>query len=109
MMNVLDLNDKGHEVGVVFESEGCKLVLHYDENKNEKFEKLKELKLIASICKVCAQGMGALESAEHRLFLGERRSRGYQISLDESRHVLRVLSPLSEDRGRAGCGIGEEP
>jgi hypothetical protein len=64
MMNVLDLNNKGNEVGVVFESEGCKLVLHYDENKNDKFEKLKELKLIASVCKACAQGMGALESAE---------------------------------------------
>ena len=64
MMNVLDLNEKGHKVGVVFESEGCKLVLHYDENKNDKFEKLKELNLIASVCKACAKGMGAFESAE---------------------------------------------
>jgi hypothetical protein len=66
MMNVLDFKDKGYEVGVVFESEGCKLVSDYEENKNAKFEKMKELNLIASVCKVCAKSMGALESAERQ-------------------------------------------
>lgn len=66
MMNVLDFSEKGYEVGAVFESEGCKLVSDYEENKNDKFEKMKELNLIASVCKVCAKSLGALESAERQ-------------------------------------------
>ena len=66
MMNVLDFHTKGYEIGVVFESEGCKLIPMYEENKNEKFEKMKEFKLIASVCTVCAQASGALESAERQ-------------------------------------------
>ena len=64
MMNILDFHEKGYEVGVVFESEGCKLIPMYEENVNDKFEKMKQLKLIASVCKVCAKATGALESAE---------------------------------------------
>ncbi len=66
LMNLIDLNDKGHEVGLVFESEGCKLIKDYYENKNDKFEKIKELKLITSVCKVCAKSMGSLEIAEEQ-------------------------------------------
>ena len=66
MMNVLDFKEKGYEVGVVFESEGCKLVSDFEENKNNKFEKMKEFNLIVSVCKVCAKSMGALESAERQ-------------------------------------------
>ena len=66
MMNVLDFHEKGYEVGVVFESEGCKLIPSYEENKNEKFERMKENKLIFSVCKVCANATGALESAERQ-------------------------------------------
>ncbi|MCG3261011.1 MAG: hypothetical protein H7644_14750, partial [Candidatus Heimdallarchaeota archaeon] len=33
MMNVLDFSEKGYDVGVVFESEGCKLVSAYEEDK----------------------------------------------------------------------------
>ncbi|MCE7742846.1 MAG: hypothetical protein GOP50_10365 [Candidatus Heimdallarchaeota archaeon] len=64
MMNVLDFHEKGYGVGVVFESEGCKLIPSYEENMNDKFEKMKQLKLIFSVCKVCAKATGALESAE---------------------------------------------
>ena len=66
MMNVLDFKEKGYEVGIVFESEGCKLINEYESNKNEKYEKLRELHLIFSVCRVCAKGMGALESAERQ-------------------------------------------
>ena len=64
MMNVLDFKEKGYEVGVVFESEGCKLIKEYEDDSNEKYVKMKKLELIFSVCKVCAKGMGALESAE---------------------------------------------
>ena len=64
MMNALDFNKKGYEIGVVLESEGCKLIPMYEENVNEKFEKMKELGLIVSVCRACAQATGALESAE---------------------------------------------
>jgi hypothetical protein len=64
MMNVLDFKEKNYDVGIVFESEGCKLIVDYEENKNEKFEKIKELNLITSVCKVCANAMNALETAE---------------------------------------------
>ena len=66
MMNVLDFKEKEYEVGVVFESESCKLVSDYEQNRNDKFEKMKELKLIVSVCKVCAKSMGSLESAERQ-------------------------------------------
>lgn len=66
MMNVLDFHEKGYEVGVVFESEGCKLVKDYEENKNDKFEKMKEFRLIVSVCRACAQATGSLESAERQ-------------------------------------------
>ena len=90
MMNLLDMNEKGHEVGLVFESEGCKLITEYHENKNDKFENIKDLKLIASVCKVCAKSMGAFELAEEQgmpihddLFghtpLEKWVSQGYQI------------------------------
>ncbi len=64
MMNTLDLAAKQYEVGIVFESEGCKLVKDYEDHQNDKFDKIKEQGLIASVCKVCAQAMGTLESAE---------------------------------------------
>lgn len=66
MMNVLDFNDKGHDVGLVFESESCKLIAEYEEKKNEKYDKIKENNLIASVCKVCAQAMNSLESAQRQ-------------------------------------------
>jgi hypothetical protein len=66
MMNVLDFFEKGYKVGVVFESEGCKLIPTYEENRNDKFEKMKENKLIFSVCKVCAKATGALDSAERQ-------------------------------------------
>ncbi|NPD88637.1 MAG: hypothetical protein HGN29_07925 [Asgard group archaeon] len=66
MMNVLDFKEKGYEVGVVFESDGCKHISEFESNTNEKFEKMKELKLIFSVCKACAKGMGALDSAKRQ-------------------------------------------
>lgn len=64
MMNVIDFFEKGYKVGIVFESEGCKLIPMYEENQNDKFEKIRKNKLIFSVCKVCASATGALESAE---------------------------------------------
>ncbi len=66
MMNVLDFHEKGYTVGVVFESEGCKLIPMYEENVNDKFENMKKFNLIASVCRVCATAAGALESAERQ-------------------------------------------
>lgn len=66
MMNVLDFKEKGYEVGVVFESEGCKLIKEYEDDSNEKYVKMKKSELIFSVCKVCAKGMGVLESAENQ-------------------------------------------
>ena len=66
MMNILDFNEKNYNVGIVFESEGCKLISEYEDKKSEKFEKIKELNLIASVCKVCAKATRVLESAERQ-------------------------------------------
>ncbi len=66
LLNVLDLAQKGYEVGVIFESEACKLISEYEDKKYEKFEQLKEKKLIAAVCEVCARAMGALESAQRQ-------------------------------------------
>ncbi len=66
LLNVFDLAEKGYEVGVIFESEACKLISEYENKKYEKFEQLKEKKLIAAVCEVCARAMGALESAQRQ-------------------------------------------
>ncbi|MFX1284229.1 MAG: cytoplasmic protein [Promethearchaeota archaeon] len=68
LLNVFDLAEKGYNVGIVFESEACKLITEYENKKYEKFEKLKEKNLVAAVCKVCAKAMGALESAERQGF-----------------------------------------
>lgn len=64
LLNVFDLADKGYVVGVVFESESCKLISEFEEHKYEKFEQLKKRKLVVAVCEVCAKTMGALESAK---------------------------------------------
>ncbi|MHA1419063.1 MAG: hypothetical protein ACTSVO_01670 [Candidatus Heimdallarchaeaceae archaeon] len=66
MMNVLDFFEKSYKVGVAFESEGCKLIPTFEENKNAKFEKMKENNLIFSVCRVCAKATGSLDSAERQ-------------------------------------------
>ena len=66
LLNVFDLADKGYNVGIIFESEACKLISEYETKKYDKFEKLKEQKLIAAVCEVCAKAMGALESAQRQ-------------------------------------------
>jgi intracellular sulfur oxidation DsrE/DsrF family protein len=66
MLNALDLKEKKHEVGIIFESEGCKFITEFENSNNEKYEKLKEKELIVAVCEVCAKGMGALESAKRQ-------------------------------------------
>lgn len=64
LLNILDLNAKGYDVGVIFESSGCKLIDSYKEK--DKFKMLKEKGLIFAICEVCAKAMGVLESAKEQ-------------------------------------------
>lgn len=66
LLNVFDLAEKGYEVGVVFESEACKLINEYENKQYDKFEKLKEMKLVAAVCEVCSKAMGALEAAQRQ-------------------------------------------
>ena len=64
MLNVLDMKKNKDEVGIIFESEGCKFITDYENGQNAKFEKLKEEQLILAVCEVCAKANGALESAK---------------------------------------------
>ncbi|UCE12937.1 MAG: hypothetical protein JSV04_12185 [Candidatus Heimdallarchaeota archaeon] len=66
LLNIFDLADKGYDVGIIFESEACKLISEFEEQRYEKFEQLKKRKLVAAVCEVCAQAMGALESAKRQ-------------------------------------------
>jgi len=66
LLNVFDLAQKGYEVGVVFESEACKLIIEYENKQYEKYEKLKNKNLVAAVCEVCAKAMGALESVQRQ-------------------------------------------
>jgi hypothetical protein len=66
LLNVFDLEQKGYEVGVIFESEACKLITEYEHTNYDKFERLKDKKLVIAVCEVCAKGMGALESAKRQ-------------------------------------------
>jgi hypothetical protein len=66
LLNVFDFHEKGYDVGVVFESVGCKLINEYEGKEYEKWERLKNKKLVAAVCKVCAKSVGALESAERQ-------------------------------------------
>lgn len=66
LLNVFDLVEKGYEVGVIFESEACKLISEYETKNYDKFEKLKSHNLVAAVCEVCAKAMGALESTQRQ-------------------------------------------
>ena len=66
MLNVLDFVNKGYDVGIIFESEACKLISEFENATNEKYEKIKEKKLIFAVCEICAKAMQALESAKRQ-------------------------------------------
>ncbi|MFX0152158.1 MAG: cytoplasmic protein [Candidatus Hodarchaeota archaeon] len=66
LLNVFDLEEKGYEVGVIFESEACKLITEYENVNYDKFDQLKEKQLITAVCEVCAKTMGALDSAKRQ-------------------------------------------
>ena len=66
LLNVFDLVEKGYEVGIVFESEACKLITEYESKNYDKYEKLKAQNLVAAVCEVCAKAMDALESAKRQ-------------------------------------------
>jgi len=64
LLNILDLNAKGYDAGIIFESAGCKLIEEF--KGKEKYEALKEKDLIFAVCEVCAKAMGVLESAKEQ-------------------------------------------
>ncbi len=66
LLNAFDLTEKGYEVGVIFESEACRLISEYETNNNEKWERLKNKNLIAAVCEVCAKAMNSLDSAKRQ-------------------------------------------
>ena len=66
LLNVFDLVEKGYDVGIIFESEACKLIIEYESKNYDKYEKLKAQNLVAAVCEVCAKAMGALEAAERQ-------------------------------------------
>jgi intracellular sulfur oxidation DsrE/DsrF family protein len=66
LLNVLDMADKGYEVGVIFESEACKFIKEFEDKNYDKFEQLKSKKLIYAVCEVCAKAMDALDSAKRQ-------------------------------------------
>ena len=66
LLNIFDLNDKGYEVAIIFESEACKLISEFESSNNEKWNRLKQKNLIAAVCEVCAKAMKSLESAKRQ-------------------------------------------
>ncbi len=66
LLNVLDLAEKGYQVGVIFESEACKFITDFEDKGYDKFEQLKEKNLVYAVCEVCAKSMKALESAQRQ-------------------------------------------
>ena len=42
LLNVFDLAQKGYEVGVVFESEACKLIIEYENKQYEKYNESRD-------------------------------------------------------------------
>ena len=46
LLNVLDLAEKGYQVGVIFESEACKFITDFEDKGYDKFEQLKEKNLL---------------------------------------------------------------
>jgi hypothetical protein len=66
LLNIFDLVEKGYKVGIIFESEACKLITEYETKNYDKFEKLKRLNLVAAVCEVCSKAMGAQESARRQ-------------------------------------------
>ncbi len=67
ILNVLDLNVKGHEVKVIVEGSACKLAEEFENERNPFYNlylKLKESGLIDCFCKVCSNKMGSLKIVE---------------------------------------------
>jgi hypothetical protein len=69
MLNVLDLNAKGHEVKLIIEGNATALIK--DLAKPETpfsgvYEKIKAEGLLAGICKACSTKLGALAEAERQ-------------------------------------------
>ncbi len=93
LLNLFDLADKGYPVGVIFESEACKLISEYENKKYEKYEELKKRELIFAVCEVCSKNLGVLESAQRQGLPIDGRMYGhpplaYWIKLDY--HVMLI-------------------
>ena len=63
LLNVLDLDKDGYEVGIILESQACKFVSDLENDDYPKWVALKEKKLIYAVCEVCSKATGSLESA----------------------------------------------
>ena len=61
LLNALDLHEKGVETKIVIEGASTLLIKELIEEDNKPLKKVMELKLIDSVCKACANQMGALE------------------------------------------------
>ncbi|MHA1977129.1 MAG: hypothetical protein ACW98F_05460 [Candidatus Hodarchaeales archaeon] len=66
LLNVIDLAEKGYNVGVIFESEACRFITEYEGKNYQKFELIKEKELVYAVCEVCAKSMNALDSAQRQ-------------------------------------------
>ncbi|NLY21172.1 MAG: cytoplasmic protein [Tissierellia bacterium] len=61
LFNAVDLHKKGHDVKIVIEGKATALIEKNIESNNPHFMEAKELGLIDSVCKACANQMGALD------------------------------------------------
>ena len=64
LFNAIDLHEKGLDVRIVIEGKATALLQPLIEEKNPLFEKVSTLALIDSVCKACANQMGALAYLE---------------------------------------------
>lgn len=61
LLNVLDLDNKGHEAKVIIEGEAVTLIQKLEESNNKHYFEAKEKGLIDCICRACSAKLGVLE------------------------------------------------
>lgn len=61
LLNVLDLNEKGHEVKIVFEGKSVTLPPVLDAEKNPLYKKALDKGLVDGVCLACSRTLGVEE------------------------------------------------
>jgi hypothetical protein len=61
LLNVLDLDEKGHETKVIIEGEAVTLIQKLEESNNKLYFEAKEKGLIDCICRACSAKLGVLK------------------------------------------------